>query len=147
MEKEFKIKSFNCEENLSQYISSMLFDSGEEIATGVFSYGDDELEVTLQVSGEVAVTFKDEVYHRPSDFPEELVQLIKEHPYDWDVCAPPEEEDDEYECYVYVGLNNWFEYIFDCEGSVYEDDLAEATPEMILEDMTYLARWYFELEE
>ena len=67
MEKEFKIKSFNCEENLSQYISSMLFDSGEEIATGVFSYGDDELEVTLQVSGEVAVTFKDEVYHRPSD--------------------------------------------------------------------------------
>ena len=147
MEKKVVLESFSCEENLAQYISSMLFDSGEEIARGSFTCGDEHLEISLRVCGEVAVTYKDEVYHRPSEFPDELIQLIKEHPYDWDVYAPSGEGNDEAEGDIYVGLNNWFEYIFDGDGDVYEEDLSKATPGMILDDMFYIARRYFGLEK
>ena len=147
MEKELKLESFTCEDNLAQYISSMLFDSGEEIARGTFTYGDEHLEISLKVCGEVAVTYKDEIFHRPSDFPDELIQIIKEHPYDWDIYAPSGEGNDDFECYIYVSMNNWFEYLFDGDGDVYEEDLAEATPGMILDDMFYIARRYFGLEK
>lgn len=145
-DKEIKLESFTCEDNLAQYTCSMLFDSGEEIARGVFTCEGKELDISLRICGEVAVTYKDEVYHQPSDFPDELIQLIKEHPYDWDVYSPSGEGNDDEEGNIYVGLNNWFEYLFDGDGDVYEEDLAKATPDMILDDMFYIARRYFGLE-
>lgn len=144
--KEPTLVNFKCEENLEQYTSSMLFDSGEEIACGVFSYGEDLLEISLCVCGEVRVIYNGEIYDTPSEFPDDLIELIKEHPYDWDVYAPSGEDNDETEGDIYVDANNWFEYIFEGDGEVYEQNLAKATPEKILDDMFYLARCYFQIE-
>ena len=142
---DLKIVHFTCEENLSKYVSSMLFDSGEEIARGFFYYNGELLKISLKICGEVSVTYKDEVYHRPSEFPDELIERIKKHPYDWDVYSPSGEGNDETEGEIYVGLNNWFEYIINEEGYVYEEDLSEAYPDMILTDMIYYACMHFGL--
>ena len=137
---------FECTNNLSQYTDSMLFDSGEEIATGLFRYKDKEVEISLRICGQVAVDYKGETYHTPSEFPDELVERIKAHPNDWMYYSPSGEDTDDAEGDVYVGLNNWFEYIFDGDGCVYEEDLSKATKEDILQDMIYLARQFFGLD-
>lgn len=127
---------FDCDQDLSKYVDSMLFESGTNIAKGTFAKGTENLEVYLDVRGEVSVTYKDEVYFSPEEFPDELKDLIKEHPNQWF-------DDDD----IYVGMNNWFEYIFDNDGEVFEEDLSETTPEKILDDMIYLANEYFEKEK
>ncbi len=138
---------FECD-NLSPYVDSMLFDSGRMIARGVFVYSNDgveidkEITITLVVSGEVSVTYKGEVYHSPSEFPDKLIELIKRNS-DWMTYAPSGEGNDEAEGDIYVTLNNWFEYTCNGDGELYEDDLSKATPEMILEDMKEIARQEF----
>lgn len=127
---------YSCEEDLSKYTDSMLFDSGEIIASATFKHKGKKLDVDLRIVGEVAVTYKDEVYHRPSEFPDELRSLIEENPNQWMT------DDD-----VYVGLNNWFEYIFDTEGHVLEDDLSKMNSNDVLDDMKELAKWYFDGEK
>lgn len=127
---------FYCDPDLSKYVDSMLFESGETIAKGTFAKGTENFEVYLDVRGEVSVTYKDEVYHSPEEFPDELKAIIKDHPNQWF-------NDDD----IYVGLNNWFEYIFEDDGEVFEEDVAKATPEKILEDMMYLANEYFRRKE
>ena len=143
MEKNVTLESFYCEKNLSQYISSMLFDSGEEIARGIFSYEGEILEISLRVCGEVRVRYDGEVYRTPSEFPDDLIELIEKRPYDWDVYAPSGEDNDDTGEDIYVDANNWFEYLFDGDGDVYEEDLSKATSQMILNDMSYIARRYF----
>lgn len=82
---------FYLHEDLTNMTDSMEFDSGTEIAT--LSFGDSE--ASIMVCGEVRVTYKDEVYRQPSEFPEELKEIIRAgHVFD--------HED------VYVGNNNWF---------------------------------------
>lgn len=82
---------FYLDEDLTNVTDSMEFDSGTEIAT--LSFGDSE--ASIMVCGEVRVTFKDELYRKPSEFPEELKEIIRAgHVFD--------HED------VYVGNNNWF---------------------------------------
>ena len=144
-EKKITCKSFVCNGDLSGYTSSMLFDSGEEIARGLFKCGSEELRISLRICGDVSVTYKGEVYYKPSDFPDELIERIKAHPYDWDIYSPSGEGNDEPEGDVYVTLNNWFEYVFDEDGDVYEEDLSGATPGMIRSDMEYIAARYFGL--
>ena len=125
---------FTCEEDLTKYKDSMMFDSGENIATGKFQYNDQELNIYLDISGEVAVTFEGVTYHRPSEFPEELKEKIRKNPNNWEYS----DESD-----IYVGLNNWFEYIYDYNGVVFEDDLSKATPQRIRIDMQEIAEQYF----
>ena len=140
---EVKLVSFECSDNLKQYTDSMLFDSGECIASGVFEVNGKEFSIDLEVCGEVAVNFKGEVYHRPSEFPDELIERIKSRPNDWMYYSPSGEGNDDEEGNVYVGMNNWFEYLMsNGDGDVFEEDLAEATSEKILEDMIYLANQY-----
>ena len=82
---------FYLDEDLTNVTDSMEFDSGTEIAT--LSFGDSE--ASIMVCGEVRVTIKDELYRKPSEFPEELKEIIRAgHVFD--------HED------VYVGNNNWF---------------------------------------
>ena len=95
-------------------------------------YNNQSLEVTLEIRGDVYVTFKDEVYRTPSEFPDELREIFKQYDY-WN-----NEE-------IYIGNNNWFEYLFSSDGEVYENDLSKATPQDILEDMTDIARQYFNI--
>lgn len=134
-----KCVKFECDNDLTKYVDSMLFDStsdtGESIAHGIFEHDGEQCNIWLDVRGEVSVTYKGTVYHRPSEFPEELIEKIRKNPNDWEYNG----DDD-----IYVGLNNWFEYIFESDGEVYEADLSKATPEMIKEDMEAIACQYFE---
>ena len=145
--KEVICISFVCDDDLTKYTDSMLFDStydqGNSIAAGTFRYQNSDFDVALDVCGEVSVSFKGETYHRPSEFPDELIERIKNHPNDWECYAPSGEGNDDEESDIYVGLNNWFEYISDNGGDIFEDDLSKATPERILEDMMDIAKQYF----
>ena len=138
-----KIKNFKCNENLSQYVDSMLFDSGECIAEMECEFDNGDLcTISLEVRGEVKVYFNDEPYRYPSDFPPVLKELIKTNPRWWD------EED-----YVYVDMNNWFEYIYTVDGehwNSYSDgvmcewDISKGTPEDIKKEMIEICEWVVE---
>lgn len=144
--KEIKVKNFYCEE-LSQYTESMLFDSGEEIAYGEFQVNGHNVSVSLEVRGEVRVTYKGETYRTPTEFPDELKALIKEHPHNWDAYSPSGEGNDKEDGNIFVGNNNWFEFIFSVEdependGFVCEIDLSEAGADDVLKEMLKVAVW------
>lgn len=130
---------FDCDENLSQYTDSMLFpttsNSGDSIASGRFSFKGEELDINLDVCGETQITFKGEVYKNILDYPKELLMLMHDNPNKWEL-----NED------VVVGSNNWFEYTMsNGDGEVYEKDLSKATEQDILNDMTAIARQYFNM--
>lgn len=129
----YHVKEFSCNENLSQYTDSMLFDSGEIIAS--MDYVDNTgngVRVDLKVCGHVKVFFNDVPYCHPSEFPEELTKLIKNNP-EWEL--------DERVC---VCENNWFEYIYNytnlnCgDGILEEGDISKMTTEEIKSAMTEL---------
>lgn len=127
-----RIKFFSCEENLSQYTDSMLFDSGKDIASMVFEGDDGDISVDLRISGEVRVFYKGIPYDRASDFPEELLALIREKPMEWD-----NEKD------VEICSNNWFEYIYhsDAYGDddiMCEDDISNMSVEELKSEMQEL---------
>lgn len=136
-----KIKSFQCNE-LSQYTDSMLFDSGEQIAAMEYEYGNTHINIYLEVRGEVRVDFDGVTYRRPSEFPDVLKELIKTNPGCWD-C----------EDYVYVDMNNWFEYIYVVDnehwneymdGVLCEWDISKGTPEHIKKEMLEICEWLTE---
>lgn len=129
------VKEFSCSENLSQYIDSMLFESGECIAS--MDYFDEEtgksVELDLRVCGNVKVSFKETDYTHYSDFPEQLKKLIKNN-REWELDER-----------VYVDENNWFEYIFSTgkysDGIVFERDLSAYTPERLKKEMESVCRF------
>ena len=141
-----KVKSFCCKE-LSQYTESMLFDSGEQIAQGEFQIDGHTVFVWLEVRGEVRVTYKGETYRTPTEFPDELKALIREHAHDWDVYSPSGEGNDEEDGNIFVGNNNWFEFIVNVEdependGFVCEIDLSTASADDVLKEMLKVAVW------
>lgn len=126
------ILNFKCEDDLSKYTDSMLFDSGEVIASGSFAFMGNRLDIDLVIAGDVAVTYKEDVYHSPSEFPDELKELIRSDRW-WDTNDN-----------VYVGLNNWFEYVYEGDGDVLEDDLSKMTKEDVKSDMLEIASMYFD---
>ena len=132
--------------DLTEYTDSMLFDSigdgGEDgIAEGTFAYNGKTLVINLDVRGEVSVTYKEETYYKPSEFPEELKERIRKNPNEWMFMENDEDGD------ICVNMNNWFEYTWDsAEGEVCEDDLSISTKEEVLESMMYIARQYFGLD-
>lgn len=143
----FLCEKFECQKNLSVYTDSMLFDNfmsdksleddESYIAGATFTNGlpKDDLNVRLVVAGEVRVIYKDIVYTRPSDFPDELKKLIKENPNNWQT-----DED------VAVDMQNWFEVVLveDNDAWVFEDNVSKKTPEEILEVMQAAAKQHFE---
>ena len=79
----------------------------------ICSLEDGDYEVTVEVRGEVNVTYKGENYRRPSEFPDELKERIANNPNVWDITAPSGEGVDD-GSNLYVGSNNWFElFIWD----------------------------------
>ena len=136
-----KIKSFKCNDNLSQYVDSMLFDSGECIAEMECELNNNyTCIVSLEVRGEVKVYWGDDrqVYKYPSDFPEALRELIEINPGCWD-----------YEDHVYVDENNWFEYIYTVKDDTYqysdgimcEWDISGGTSDDIKKEMIEICEW------
>ena len=135
------IKNFYCNDNLSQYVDSMLFDSGECIATMECEIDGKEISVSLDVRGEVKVYVGEDggPYRYPSEFPLSLKENIKTNPGWW--CDPD----------LFVENNNWFEYTFTvngeyeyADGVMCEWDISKGTPEDIKNEMIEICRWVVE---
>lgn len=92
--------------NLKDCTDSMLFDNGERIAI----YGTDDNYVALDVYGDVRVEYGEDIYCRASEFPPKLIRLFKEGK------ANSEHG-------VYVGYNNWFDYVHVLNGCIMSDDV------------------------
>lgn len=126
-------ESFQCEEDLSKYVDSMLYDSNTSIASMDLYKNGYQVKIDLLVRGEVRVSYKGIEYRNPSDFPQELKDLIKTQPNIWD-CN----ED------VYVSNNNWFEFIYsiscndeliESDGVILEEDLSKMKPKDVKQKM------------
>ena len=129
-----KIKNFKCND-LSQYVDSMLFDSGECIAEMTCECDDIQVYMHLEVRGDVKVEYDGNIYRHPSEFPPALRESIKTNPGWWDTADN-----------VYIDMNNWFEYIYTAQytfgdfntysdGVMCEWDINKGTPEDIKNEM------------
>ena len=105
-------------EDMKPIKDSMQFDSDTEICE--YAPADKKVKITIEVRGEVRITYNDEVYTKPSEFPQEIKEIIK----NGDLWNTDE---------VYVGNNNWFELFFwDEEGNFLDSDVVDIegmTPE------------------
>lgn len=124
------VTSFDCDNDLSKYTDSLLFCSGDVVAT--MTVEDDRgysLSMELIVTGDVNVEFEGEIYTSPDDFPPELKQAIKEGRYDD----------------IQINNNNWFELVYSLtdskgeevayDGDVWESDLSTMTIEEVKNEM------------
>lgn len=107
MDKELE---FNVYEDMKNIVDSMQFSSDTIIADLVGN----NIEAYIIVHGEVSVTFNDENYDDPADFPDELKQLISQEK-NWN-------NDDR----VYVSLNNWFDIVVNDRCDTDDVDIARA---------------------
>ena len=105
--------------------------SYERIAT----YGNESNYVALDVYGDVKVFYKDEMYERASEMPDELLDKFKKANYMID--------DD-----FYVANNNWFAYVHVLNGVIQpndivcENDLSEMSAQQLKEDMEELWSYF-----
>ena len=113
-------------EDLTNIPTSLLMPSSLMIAT----YEDDSTETYLsyEVQGEIDIRFKDEWYEDPTEYPDELVELLKN--------GAAGDED------IYISANNWFEGMFwDTKGwggtCTFSEvvDIEGMSPEQIADDM------------
>lgn len=100
---------------------SMLIDSDTTIA---YIELDNNEEATIMVRGDVKVWFNDELYKRPSDFPDELRNVFIDGTADYDER-------------VSISNNNWFEIFYKgfsdtvCAENLSDSNLYEALAEHI----------------
>lgn len=126
-------------DDLSQYVDSMLFDSGETIAK--LTYGN--WTCYVDVSGEKKIWFKDEQYRYVQDYPEELIEAFKNGTaYDnpnINICD-----------------NNWFDIVVYQDGEYIADDVVEddiskynkkQLKEMMKEYLNEVIRYYKIIKE
>lgn len=62
---------------LSKCVDSMLLESDQEVATYELTEADGGGVVSVQVLGDVLVTFEDEYYESAKQMPEELLEIIR----------------------------------------------------------------------
>ncbi len=98
----------NPDVDMTSIRDSMLLDLGTVIAT--LQKGD--VKISLEVAGDVCVRFDDEWFLRPTEFPQELKDMIATGPTENNNEAFWWECDDR----VYVGNNNWFEAFIEAPG-------------------------------
>lgn len=98
-------------EDMKPIKDSMQFDSDTEICE--YTPADKKIKITIEVRGEVRIIYNDEVYTKPSDFPQEVKEIIQ----NGDLWNTDE---------IYVGNNNWFELFFwDEEGNFLDSDVVD----------------------
>lgn len=103
--RELTLTRFDCDNDLSKYTNSLLFPQGETIVVADFEDKDGvNVNLRIEVVGDMKVIFNGEPYYDPSDFPEELVECIKSGNYGCDYDDDP-----------YVEDGNWFEVIMTIE--------------------------------
>ena len=120
------LNNWNCFEDLTECVSSMLYDWGTVIATGEFVCEGVEYIINLTVVGHACIIFEGVKYKCPSKFPERVKEIIKQGKLF---------DSDEVEVVEY----NWFEYVVNVdgysEGFLFEGDLTKYTPEELKEEM------------
>lgn len=162
------ILDFHIRKGLKQCADSMLFDSDTVIADMKVKTSDDlTVSVALMVRGYVSVTYRGMTYHKPSEFPQELRELIasrfSEPPFvadmtDESIDAAMEvfgsvEQEQEYDyCII---LSNWFEYIWHItdadgdavahDGILCDDNLNTMTEEQLRSEMEKVVHQVLEL--
>ena len=99
------VKKFKLCVNLRDCVDSLLFNKGTQIAI----YVTKDNYVSLEVYGDVALEYKDEIYHSVDEMPKELISMIKAGKV-WD-CEE-----------VCIKSNNWFEYVHVLNNVVQPDD-------------------------
>ena len=86
---------------------SMLLDSGQEVFGGTV----DGVEVYVIVTGEVQVEWKDGIYTRPSEFPDDLKEYLRSRrfaDYESNDCS--------------ISMNNWYESRVEMpDGRIYDE--------------------------
>ena len=142
--KELECAHFCCTKDLSQYISSMLFDSDTLIAEAFFNTTNNKqsAKIELVTRGAVRVEADGNIYTSPSEFPDWLKERIRKYPNCWRYL---DTEDKKVFCYD----SNWFEFIVTpddacSDGIMYEADLSKDTPEGIYQAMIEILHDYFE---
>ena len=111
-----EIINFEPFEDLTNIQDSMLIDSDTEIAR--LTLDDSVVKyATLEVRGDVNITYGGENYRTPSEFPEELKEVIRKNPNCWDTeCSG-----------IFVGNNNWFEaFLWDENNQYLTSDCVDA---------------------
>ena len=146
---QWKIFDFKVNVPLERCVDSMRFNSGTVIADLSALYVPDNIGVCakLRVVGDVAVTYKGQVYHNFSDFPAGLKRCIETHPNNWTHVA--EKMD------IKANLNNWFEYSYCISGKsgshvdsiLCEDDLHLLTDDELKAEMLEVALNSIEAEK
>lgn len=91
----------------------ILLRSGKEILSGTVA----GITASVKVVGEVDVTYKEEDYKDPEDFPEELVKYIKSEK---NIFAPEKPNPD-----LEIVNNNWYELHIDCGSRHLYDEVVE----------------------
>lgn len=134
---------FRCTKDLSQYIDSMLFDSGTLIAEASFNTTNNKqsAKVELVVRGAVRVEADGNIYTSPSEFPDWLKERIQKNPNGWQYLDTDDKK-------VFYHDSNWFEFIVTPDGAcsdgvMYEADLSKDTPEGIYQAMIEILHDYF----
>lgn len=134
-----KVISFECKQDLTPYINSMLFDRHEVAKMVVESDSGDKLEITLEVRGSIKVWLNGRVYASAAEMPQELKNIILLPPDERTAHKNYEAEDE-----------NWFEYIYTdlqtgySDGIIFSEDLATYVPDDIKGEMQQIATEYFE---
>lgn len=102
---------FECLDNLNNCVDSLLLPEGSVIATmEIPCQSNHSVICQLHVVGEVKIEFKGELYTSLEDFPDELIQAIKNN-----------EEKESY----FIHNNNWFELLYslyDSDGNLIVED-------------------------
>lgn len=108
----------NIYEDLAKITDSLLLESGIIIATLKDTETNNTIEI--KVCGQVKINFKGDWYRYPSDYPDELTEMIKD--------GSVYDNDD-----VYVDMNNWFEIFYN--GDEWSDvvDVEGQTPQELTE--------------
>lgn len=126
-----ELKSFYLNPKWREFVSSMLYEAGTEVASSTWEYNGEIARVSLVVNGKVRVAYKGKEYDNPILFPLELRQRIKDRPHDW------ERSDEGKEYIAYVDEENWFEYAYSnrSNSEIFYNDVSKTEPARFKEDM------------
>ena len=141
-----KETDFYCDEDLSKYTDSLLFDSQTDIAgLKMYDANDNCVDLWLTVRGEKDVflldvngdIIEDECYKYASEYSQKMIDAIKNGTDGID-----------YAC----NNNNWFEVLYsygDVDGGSFDDGevwdgIADTTPEQLKDDLSEFALTLFE---
>lgn len=130
-EKEiFNIIDYKVYEPLEKCVDALLFDSGTDIAHMTCEFGIYVIDIDLTVCGEVNIEYEGIDWKLPSEFPEELKKIIKNHYTGVQNMTG----------FCSVKDNNWFEFLYEVKdkadkkhcysgGVLFEGDLCKYNQE------------------